>query len=296
MRITLFFFLAITLLSGRSVAETAADDVVVSDGGVAITRAEFEAVLTASPGKIRRLAASDMGDRFELINTLISTRKLAAAADELPPTDPRYWDLQFQLQSIKAKFYFDRLLEEISVGNVEPLAREYYRTRKDEYALQNETRASSHILFRARPGEDRVPVRESAQAVLEALRAGADFAAMVQEHSADKGTAARGGSLDRWVTLGDPTLTPPYTGALFEIESEGEYSAITESQFGVHIVRFDGVRPRHYLPFEEVSGKIMADIAMDVRRLVSKEIRSRYNVSEEAFIDGAAMEELFAPY
>lgn len=272
------------------------DEVVIADGDVEITRAEFTAAIAAAPAQVKTLAATDFGDRFEMINGMVTSRKMASLADALTPDDEGYWELQFQLEAVKEQFFFNRLLSQIRIGNAEPLAREYYKTRKDEYAAVAEKRASSHILFLSPPGRDRTDLRVKAQQVLEELRAGADFAALVAEHSEDRNSAARGGALDRSVIFGDTSITPPYTEALFEIEEVGGYSEVTDSEFGLHIIRLDGIEPAGYLSFEEVRGRILGDIVADFRALSSKEIRSRYHLSDDAFIDGEAMEELFAPY
>jgi peptidyl-prolyl cis-trans isomerase C len=277
-------------------AEPVPSDVVVRDGDVVITRAEFEAVLKSSPARAVSTAAADVGRRFELINSMMASRKLAAEADALTPDDKGYWDLQFRIQGLKEQFAFDRKMAAIEIGNYEALANEYYRTRRDHYARIPEKRASSHILLSSPPGRDRAPVREKARDILAQLRAGADFEALVEEYSDDPGSKKRGGALREAVALGDKSISPPYSGALFDITEVGAYSEPTDTQFGVHIIRLDGIEPAGYKPFEAVRNAILTDIVKEVRTLTSKEIRGRYNLTDEAFIDGAAMEALFEPY
>ena len=86
---------------------------------------------------------------------------------------------------------------------LEELAHEYYQTRKEHYASVPEERASSHILFATNPGDDRTEVRKRAQEVLAQLRDGADFVSLVQQHSDDPSSAARGGALKEYSSLGD---------------------------------------------------------------------------------------------
>ena len=237
-----------------------------------------------------------MGDRFEFINGLLVMRKLAAQVEGLEPTDPGYWDLYFELIATRADFAFQRLKDEVELADPMPLAREYYKTKKDQYARIPEERASSHILLASRPGLDRSEVRAKAADLLAQLRDGADWEQMVAEHSDDRGSKARGGSLDRWVVFGDKNITPPYTEALFEIQEVGGYSEVTDTQFGVHIIRLDGIKPSGYREFEEVAEAIVADVRAEQRSLANKAIRARFNVSDDAYIDGDAMEEMFAPY
>jgi parvulin-like peptidyl-prolyl isomerase len=271
-------------------------DTVVADGDVEISREEFEAALSLSPQKLQSLAAHDLGDRFELINSMVQVRKLAAEAEKLSSDEPGYWALQFQILAIKRQFMFDRALAAFEVPDVKSLAREYYDTQRDKYATKPETRASSHLLLASPPGLDRTEVRIRAQNLLNQLRDGADFEEMVAEYSDDPGSKQRRGSLDRWIRFGEPSITPPYSEALFEIDEIGGYSEVTDSQFGVHIIRLDGIREGGYYPFEDVRDAIVKDIIAEYKALAANEIAVRYGISDDAFIDGEAMEELFAPY
>ena len=197
---------------------------------------------------------------------------------------------------MKRQFIFEREVGEYILPDMNALAEERYLTQKDRYAKIPETRASSHILFSSPPGRDRTELREEAAKILAELRAGADFEEYVDRYSDDPGTAARGGSLDRWIRFGDPSITPPYSESLFEIEEIGGYSKVTDSQFGLHIIRLDGIQESSYKPFEEVKGAIMQDLVGEQRKLAGKVVNERYFMSDEAFIDGDAMDELFAPY
>jgi parvulin-like peptidyl-prolyl isomerase len=279
-----------------SQAASSDSDWVVRDDGVAISRAEFEAALSGMPEKVRQRAAQDLGDRLELISGMLESRKLAAKAEQLTPEDEGYWDLHFKLIAAKQTFMFQRDLDAIRVPNAEALAQEWYRTQKDKYAKVPETRASSHILFASPPGLPRDELRKTANAVLDQLRAGADFGDMVAAYSEDPGSKARNGSLDQWIRLGERSITPPYSGALFDIAEVGGYSEVTDSQFGLHIIRLDGIREAGYKEYEEVRSDIFNDILAEFRRLAAAEVRSRYRITDDAFIDGAAMEALFAPY
>ncbi|WOJ93434.1 peptidylprolyl isomerase [Congregibacter variabilis] len=271
-------------------------DVVIADGDVRITYAEFEAALEMTPEKIRSLSANDIADRFDLLTSMLQIRKMAKVADALGPDTPGYWELQFQVLSAKKQFVFDRELGAYKVPNVDALASEYYETQKDKYATKPELRKSSHILIASRPGLPRGEPRAKAQKILDALRNGADFEDMVAEYSDDPGSKARGGQLTSWMRFGEPGVTPPYTEALFEITNIGDYSEITDSQFGIHIIRLDGIQEGGYYSFEEVRNDIFKDIVAEYRSLATKDINARYGISDDAFIDGDAMEELFEPY
>lgn len=280
-------------------AAVADDAVVLSDETVSVSETEFRAILESLPRGIVEKAAAAAGDRFELINQLMITRKLAAEAAALTPADPGYWPLQFKVMEVRKDMRFRQLVEQAAEADEEELlalARERYATLKDRYAKVPETRASSHILLSATPGLDRSELRERAQRLLQELRAGADFGDYVERYSEDPGSKRRGGSLGRWVRFGEKNITPPYSEALFDIEEVGGYSEVTDSPFGLHIIRLDGVRPARYRDFEEVKDDILESIMRERRQLAVREVRARYLLGDDAFIDGPAMERLFAPY
>jgi parvulin-like peptidyl-prolyl isomerase len=282
-----------------SIAISARGQVVASDGDVAMTEEEFRAVLETLPPDIREKAANDTGDRFELLNQLLMARKLAHEADQINRDDPAYWPLQFKLMQVKKDLRFDQLLEQelaIDEAALLELARERYATLKDRYAKVPETRSSSHVLLASPPGLDRTELREQARNLLQQLREGASFAEYVEKYSEDPGSKQRAGSLGRWIRLGEKDITPPYSEALFEIDAVGGYSEVTDSPFGLHIIRLDGIRPSRYLEFDEVKDTIVRAILNERRQLAVREVRARYLLGDNAFIDGAAMERLFAPY
>ena len=71
---------------------------------------------------------------------------------------------------------------------------------------------------------------------------------------------------------------------------------MTDSPFGLHIIRLDGVRPSRYREFDEVKDAIVEAIRRERRDLVAREVTTRYQLSEDAFVDGPAMERLFEAY
>jgi hypothetical protein len=278
-------------------AVSAQSNTVVRDGNVAISEAEMKAMIEAWTDDMRRAAATDKGERFELLTSAIMSRKMAQEAEEAKPGDPGYWEMQFKLLGIKQRYVFDRFLETLDIPDMEDLARERYETEKDKYARVPEHRKASHILFRCAPGKcNRDELRPIAQEVLDALRAGADFEAMVAEHSQDPRSKARGGALTDWIRLGDKKVIPEFAGGLFEIEEVGGYSDVTDTRFGLHIIRFDERAPSFYQPYERVKDVIIRDLENEYKQLAAREFRRDYHFTNDAFIDGEAMDRLFAPY
>lgn len=272
---------------------------VVEHGEVGLTYEELERIVKQWTPQMQKSAAEDFGDRLELLNVALTNKKIAQETEKLSPDiDPDvYWEYVFKLQSLKRQFIIDQFVKSIEVPDMTALSRELYETQKEEYAGVAERRTSSHILFACPPGEcSRAETKAQAQIVLDELRAGADFEEMVEKYSGDPGSKAKGGKFDKWMFLGEVGVTPPYSGGLFEIEEIGEYSDLVSTQFGIHIIRLDGIEKAYFKPYAEVKDKIIADLEMEYRKLAVKAWLETFQIGDDAYIDGAAMEKLFAPY
>lgn len=271
---------------------------VIEDEGVAIDRAEMTKIVENWTPQMQKAAAKDLGDRLELLNMSLSSKKMALQAEKLSPeADPEaYWKYVFWLRGQQRKFVYDQYMATLDIPDMSALAEERYNTEKDKYALVAEQRRSSHILFSCPPGCNRAPLKPQAAKVLLELRGAADFEAMVEEHSDDQKSKENKGKIDRWIAPGEPKITPHYTGALFEIEEVGGYSGVVETEFGLHIIRLDEIREAYYRPFEEVRDSIVQDLETEYRELVAKDFAAGFRVTDDARIDGPAMEEIFGPY
>lgn len=114
-----------------------------------------------------------------------------------------------------------------------------------------------HILFfseRWRPAAHRADAEAKAERALEALRAGADFAETAARLSEEPGAESRQG-----------LLTPGREGAWVDefwtaasALDEGEISAVTETQYGYHILRLER---REVVPFSEARSDVALDVA-----------------------------------
>lgn len=107
----------------------------------------------------------------------------------------------------------------------------------------------SHIFLEpAASTEQQDIIRPQAEAVLERIRAGEDFAALAKEYSQDPGSASQGGDLG---FFGRGTMVPAFEDVAFSLKAS-EVSDLVQSQFGFHIIRVeeisgDQVRARHIL-------------------------------------------------
>ncbi|MBP3951457.1 peptidylprolyl isomerase [Bacillus suaedae] len=119
----------------------------------------------------------------------------------------------------------------------------YYDENTDEF-IELE---ASHILV-----EDEA----AAQAVLDRLEAGEDFAALAEELSTDPGSAANGGDLGAFKK---GAMVEPFFNAAVALEV-GEISEPVESQYGFHVIKLN---KRTEQAFEDVQEEIREKLVQE---------------------------------
>lgn len=125
--------------------------------------------------------------------------------------------------------------------------RDYYDETRDQYETE-EVRTASHILLNI--GDDGVDAAVArAEAIVARIKAGESFEDLARELSDDPGTRDQGGNLGR-ITRG--MLPGPFEDALFSMTTVGEISEPVVSDFGVQIIRLDGISEGETQPFEAV--------------------------------------------
>ncbi len=276
-----------------------AEPYVIEDGGVGLTREELQYLVKLWSPDMTEAAIKDPGDRIELLNMALASKKLAALAPTIPASDnpEAYWKQVFTIRSIQNRYVVNHFIDGIEVPDMTALAAERYQTEKDKYALVPEERYSSHILLLCEPGAcDRDARRIEARKILDELKAGADFRELAGKYSEDPGSKDKGGQFDKWLKMGEPNVAPHYVGAVYELKEVGDYSDIVDTRYGLHIVRLDDVRPAHHKPYEEVKDAIIASLRSDYIKLAAKEFDAGFRLTDKAVIDNAAVEEILAPY
>ncbi|WP_413284030.1 peptidylprolyl isomerase [Vibrio sp. MA40-2] len=129
-------------------------------------------------------------------------------------------------------------------------AQEYYQANLDKYST-TEQREVSHILVQ---GDDEA----KAQAILDELNSGADFAELAKVKSEDIGSSEQGGSLG-WIEK--DVMDPDFEAAAFGLANIGDTSGLVKSAFGYHIIKLDGLKASQATPFADVSADIKLELA-----------------------------------
>jgi len=160
--------------------------------------------------------------------------------------------------------------EEIPPEEVEAFAAEHVEALRDRYESQPErweTPAAvrlRHILIRI-PADDEeetaAEARARAEAALERIRTGADFADVALEVSEDEASRAEGGDLG---FVPPEELSPTLRRAAESLEP-GQVSDVLEGEAGFHLVRLEEQRAAGSRSFDEVREELAREMLIERR-------------------------------
>jgi peptidyl-prolyl cis-trans isomerase SurA len=157
-------------------------------------------------------------------------------------------------------------LQEKNFGNITvtyPEVEQFYNTYKDSLGMIPEKVTIFHIFQNPKASEKiKKKFKEKAQAILDSIKAGADFAELAKKYSEDPGSASVGGDLG-FVKKG--VFYPEFESLAFRLK-EGEISDVIETPVGFHIIqllerRGESIHTRHILI------KIKADEDADLQTI-----------------------------
>ncbi|MCU7500162.1 MAG: parvulin peptidyl-prolyl isomerase [Ignavibacteria bacterium] len=277
-----FVLFVILIISSSLYAQEVLDKVVAVVDNEIIMKSELD-FQTAQFAAQRNLNPDDQNLKKQVLNSIINDKLLYAQAqlDSVIVNDDEVnRRVDYQLEQFMQQFgskekveqaygmstekikrvlrentrkgLMSQMLIQKKFGQVESSRREvedFFSQYKDSLGLIPEKYTIAHI-FRTPRASDKV--KESslklAQAILDSIKAGADFATMAKRYSEDPGTAQQGGDLG-FSKRG--RLVPEFESAAFALEN-GQLSDIVESPFGFHIIqliekRGETVHARHIL-------------------------------------------------
>ena len=137
----------------------------------------------------------------------------------------------------------------------ESLARNLYTAKPENFKAPEQVQIR-HILITTKCEEGRA----QAEKLLQELKAGADFSALAKEHSADAGSAAKGGDLG-FFSRGQ--MVPEFENAAFELKNPGDLSAVVPTQFGFHVMQLEARKPERLQSYEEVREALVKRVTSD---------------------------------
>lgn len=229
---------AAALTVGLSFSAMAQDDydartVLATVNGTDITLGHVVALLDRLPQQYKDLPDQQLytGILDQLINQTIFAQSLSAS----PETDS--YQMRLTVENERVALLANRVITDLSGAEVSDAdIQAAYAEKYADFEGQQQFNAS-HIL---------VATEEEAQALIEALEGGADFAELAQEKSTGP-SGPNGGNLG-WFGLGQ--MVPPFEAAVTSLEV-GAISAPVETQFGFHVVKLNDTRTTEPPTLEE---------------------------------------------
>ena len=119
----------------------------------------------------------------------------------------------------------------------------FYQAHSEEFKQEAEA-CAAHILVKvksapdAKVGRPEDEAKALAQALLDQIKGGADFAALARKSSEDQGSAAGGGDLGCFAR---GRMVPAFDEAVFAMQA-GQVSDLVHSTLGFHIIKLSSVR------------------------------------------------------
>ncbi len=252
-------YLVILTLSLTVVSHAAAQAVVLSSGGIQVTRDDVERYIMENIPADRRTAILGRDGIFkEMAESIFIMRSLAAEAETVPGFDKTQaaWAAKMKYQRrVVSDYHVEFVRNTLKDISWEAAAREAYIVDPERYTSSEKVRAS-HILITTKQRSD-----EDAQQLAAELRVrivdGEDFSVLATEFTDDPAGKENGGDLGFFER---GKMVKPFEDAVFSMEKEGDISAVVKSPFGYHIIRFLERKPAQVIPFEEIKPKIIDEI------------------------------------
>lgn len=261
---------ALPAAAQNAAAKPATDPVVATVNGAKILRSDVDAARGQLPEQYRNLPMAQIYQ--PLLNQLIRTKILSAEAraGKLHETE---------LYKRRVALIQDRLLEEALLQQkiAEKITDDAIRARYDEtvgsFPTSEEVRAR-HIL---------VKTEAEADAIIEDLAGGADFAKLAAEKSIGP-SKTRGGDLDYF---GKGQMVPPFEKAAFAL-AKGEFTKkAVKSPFGWHVIKVEDKRQSKPPSFEESREKIGQELSQKIAADLVKDLTEKAKI-ERFEADGSA--------
>ena len=133
--------------------------------------------------------------------------------------------------------------------------RQRYEAARQRY-LTPEARRASHILIQTNDERPQPEALALATELRERIQSGEDFAALAQEYSDDPGSADAGGDLG-WIE--PDQMVAPFEEALYALDEPGTLSEPVVTDFGVHLILLEEIRPPEGMSFEQARAEIQAE-------------------------------------
>ena len=262
------------------------DQVLASWHGVDLLNCEFEVYLANVPEEdvskflLNKQRIGELGQQALLNKKLLSVANVEALeADEA---------FQKKLSLIKQNLLIDayrkEYLEQQSLDNYEPQAREYYLTNQDRFTI-SEIRRVKHILIDYKQRSE-AEALELATGLEHKIKNNAiSFDEAIETHSDD--TASKGSNAV--LTVAPGKMVPEFEAAVNELNNIGDISEPVKTQFGYHIIKYESYEPERVADFEEYEDRLLSFVEEQHKQSVWERYIQSFSQSEQPVVNVDAM-------
>ena len=236
--------------SSSSSAGAASDPVVARVNGTDIRESDLAMAEDDLGAEIQQLPPDHRREQLVSYVADVMLAAQAAEARNLQKTD----DFRQREAFFRRKLLMGLMLQDHARSLVtEEALRKVYDEQIKPMGAAEEIRAR-HILFRADPKDEKAQAEAQAraQAALERLKKGEDFATVAGELTEDPSGKENGGDLDYFTK---DQMVPEFANIAFQMQP-GQVSNPVRTQFGWHIIKLEDRRNRPVPEFEKVRPQI----------------------------------------
>jgi len=245
----------VALFLGAAVAGTLSAEetnpVLGKSGDFILREADLDRILASQPPAVQKRFQDDPQQRAGLVREILIKKAVVAKARK--EGFDRRPEIKEQLGYVFDNFISQEYLAKVVTAGVtvpEEDLKKYYREHEKDFLLPEQIKVR-HILIaslkEAKP-EEREKSRSRAEAILQRLNKGEDFAKLAGEVSEDQISAPKGGELAP-ITLGK-TNSEEFEKAAFALKT-GQLSGIVATSYGFHIIKMDERLDKRTAPFGE---------------------------------------------
>jgi peptidyl-prolyl cis-trans isomerase D len=214
--------------------------------------------VSVSPGEVER--------EYRRRNEQVKVEYVLVADGAVPPPTDAEVQARFQAKPEAYRFPERRVVSCVLIDPTQLQSRvtvtqgdieSYHREHKAEFRTQEQT-CASHVLVKvkaspdAKDGHTDDEAKKLAQAALDQIKGGADFAAVAKKVSEDKFSAERGGDLG---CFGRGRMVPEFDNAAFTLPV-GQTSDLVKSSYGYHVIRVGSRNAETDPPLSDVTEAI----------------------------------------
>lgn len=256
-----------------------------------VRKSDYDTALMRLSEDARKRSANDPKMIIRILARLLRDKTLAAQArtEKLDQDSKAKAFLAAEIDRFHAKLRVDQIDREGSEAFMEREAEytaripEIYLTNKKRYEIPEQVKVA-HILFDIKNHSEEEGLK-LAKEIRAKIAAGEDFGKVAEKYSEDAGSAGALGELG-WFSYGD--MVPEFSKAAFALKKKGDVSDPVLTQFGWHLILFEGRKEAGLLPPEEAKKGIMEEqrqkFVEDYRKKALEEIENHRSttLNEEA--------------